>query len=329
MKVLITGGAGYIGSHISDQLISQGYDVIVYDNLSTGFKEAVPTKAKFILGDVRDTEKLSSALKNESIEVVIHLAAKLILLESIKDPLLYYGNNTVGVLSLVQACRQSSVNKIVFSSSASVYGDSVFSQSNQSLLFVENSPKNPITPYGWSKLHSEQILKDAENAYGIQSVSLRFFNAAGASIDSSNGQRSAYAGHLIKICAEAACGKRKLVEIFGDNYPTADGTGVRDYIHVQDLADIHTQALKYLLRGGRSESFNCGYGKGYSVKEVIHMMKQVSGVDFSAHVTSRREGDASCLIADSSRMREVLSWTPKFDSLELICKTAYEWEKRI
>lgn len=323
MKVLVTGGAGYIGSHVSEILISSGYDVVVLDNLSTGFRNAVPNKAQFFEGDVRDTDKLTSLLVNESIGAVIHLAAKLILLESIKDPLLYYGNNTLGILSLVQACRSTQIDKIVFSSSASVYGDS------NGTLLTESSAVSPITPYGWSKLLSEQILKDAEVSYGLRSVSLRYFNAAGAKKDLSNGQRSSVAGHLIKVCAEAACQKRKYVEIFGDNYPTLDGTGVRDYIHVQDLAQLHVQSLKYLIDGGVGETLNCGYGQGHSVLDVIKTMQAISGIDFPVKKSARREGDSSCLIADSSKARKIFGWTPEFDSLDVICKTAFEWEKRL
>ena len=323
MKILVTGGAGYIGSHITQLLTESGFEVVIFDNLSTGFKNAISEDAYFFEGDVRDTEKLISVLINESIDAVIHLAAKLILLESIKDPLLYYGNNTLGVLSLVQACRKAQVDKIIFSSSASVYGES------QSSLLTENSPISPITPYGWSKLFSEQILKESEVSCGIRSVSLRYFNAAGASLNLSNGQRSSSAGHLIKVCAEAACKKRNHVEIFGDNYPTPDGTGVRDFIHVQDLANLHVQSLKYLINGGRGEILNCGYGKGHSVLEVIKTMQAISGVEFMVKKSPRREGDSSCLIADSTKARKLFGWTPEFDSLTTICKTAYEWEKKL
>ncbi len=323
MKVLVTGGAGYIGSHVCEVLMTSGFEVLAYDNLSTGFAAAVPVGAKFIQGDVREIEKLISLLKQESISAVVHLAAKLVLLESIRDPLLYYGNNTIGVLSLVTACKTAGVDKVVFSSSASVYGESDGS------LLNEKSIVSPITPYGSSKLISERFLREAEAAYGVRSVSLRYFNAAGASLDISNGQRSSAAGHLIKVCAEAASGKRSHVEIFGDNYSTPDGTGVRDFIHVQDLAFLHVQSLKYLINGGAGETLNCGYGRGHSVLEVIKTMKAVSGVDFPVRVSPRREGDSACLIADSTKARKLFNWNPEFDSLTTICKTAYEWEKQI
>lgn len=323
MKVLVTGGAGYIGSHTSQQLLNSGFEVVILDNLTTGFKEAVPGSAKLIFGDVRDSELLSKLIKSESIQAVIHFAAKLVVPESIHNPIAYYDNNTTGVLSLVKACQENNVDKIVFSSTAAVYG-----QSKQETV-TELTPTNPITPYGFSKLMSEQILRDCEVAHKIRSVILRYFNVAGAAADLSNGPRSLGATHLIKVCAEAACKKRNHVEIFGDNYPTPDGTGVRDFIHVQDLANLHVQSLKYLINGGRGEILNCGYGKGHSVLEVIKTMQAISGVEFMVKKSPRREGDSSCLIADSTKARKLFGWTPEFDSLTTICKTAYEWEKKL
>ncbi|AHI05721.1 UDP-glucose 4-epimerase [Bdellovibrio bacteriovorus W] len=322
MKVLVTGGAGYIGSHTAQKLIEAGFDVVVLDDLSTGFKEAVPAKAHFIQGDVTDLEVVTGVLKNQKIEAVIHFAAKLIVPESVEKPLLYYKNNTTGVMTMVEAMRTSGVDKIVFSSTAAVYGDA-----STDGLVNEETPTAPLNPYGHSKLMSEQILKDAGTAYGISSVRLRYFNVAGASVDGANGQRTANATHLIKVSSEAACGKRSQVGVFGTDYPTTDGTGVRDYIHVEDLADLHVLALKYLNEGGTSDVFNCGYGEGFSVKQVIETVKKVSGVDFKVLEEPRRAGDAATLVADSRKVRKAFQWAPQRNNLELICRTAFEWEK--
>lgn len=322
MKVLVTGGAGYIGSHTAQKLIEAGFDVVVLDDLSTGFKEAVPAKAHFIQGDVTDLEVVTGVLKNQKIEAVIHFAAKLIVPESVEKPLLYYKNNTTGVMTMVEAMRASGVDKIVFSSTAAVYGDA-----STDGLVNEETPTAPLNPYGHSKLMSEQILKDAGTAYGISSVRLRYFNVAGASVDGANGQRTANATHLIKVSSEAACGKRSQVGVFGTDYPTTDGTGVRDYIHVEDLADLHVLALKYLNEGGTSDVFNCGYGEGFSVKQVIETVKKVSGVDFKVLEEPRRAGDAATLVADSRKVRKAFQWAPQRNNLELICRTAFEWEK--
>lgn len=322
MKVLVTGGAGYIGSHTAQKLIEAGFEVAVLDDLSTGFKEAIPAKAQFIQGDVTNLEFVTNVLKSQKIEAVIHFAAKLIVPESVEKPLLYYKNNTSGVMTMVEAMKSAGVRKIVFSSTAAVYGDA-----STDGLVNEETPTAPLNPYGHSKLMSEQILKDADPAYGISSVRLRYFNVAGASLDGKNGQRTANATHLIKVSSEAACGKRAQVGVFGTDYPTSDGTGVRDYIHVEDLADLHVLALKYLNDGGASDVFNCGYGEGFSVKQVIETIKKVSSVDFKVVEEPRRAGDAATLVADSRKVRKTFQWSPQRNNLELICKSAFEWEK--
>ncbi len=322
MKILLTGGAGYIGSHTAQALINSGHEVIVFDNLTTGIRSSIPKNAEFVKGDVRDRESLESTLRKYSIEAVIHFAAKLIVPESIEKPIEYYENNTVGVLTLAQACVAVGVKKVVFSSTAAVYGDA-----NICDVVTEEAATFPLNPYGFSKLMSEQILRDCEAAYGVRSVCLRYFNVAGAAESGQNGQCTKNATHLIKVAAEAACGKRTYVGIFGTDYPTPDGTGVRDYIHVEDLADLHVMALQYLQDGGKSEIFNCGYGHGFSVREVIGAVKRVSGIDFLVQEQPRRLGDAAILIADSSKVRNVFNWAPKRDNLEFICKTAYNWEK--
>lgn len=324
MKVLVTGGAGYIGSHTAQALLGAGHQVMVMDNITTGFREAVPVGVELIQGDVRNGALLAEVLKKNSVDAVIHFAAKLIVPESLEKPIEYYENNTMGVLSLVQACVASNVKKVVFSSTAAVYGDVA-----TNALLTEKTPTAPLNPYGSSKLMSEQILRDCEAPHGLRSVCLRYFNVAGAAEDGKNGQRTANATHLIKVASQAACGKRASVGIFGTDYPTPDGTGVRDYIHVEDLADLHVLALNYLNEGGKSEIFNCGYGHGFSVREVIDTVKKVSGVDFKVEEQPRRAGDAATLVADSSKVRKAFNWTPKRDNLELICKTAYEWERSL
>lgn len=322
MKVLVTGGAGYIGSHTAKALLEAGHDVIVFDNLSTGFQEAVPQKATFVRGDVRSCQEIINTINEHSISAIVHFAAKLVVPESIEKPLEYYENNTGGMISLASACRATSVKKIVFSSTAAVYGDATTTG-----LVSENSPVSPLNPYGHSKLMSEQILKDCQFAFGLEYAILRYFNVAGGALDGTNGQRTRGATHLIKVACEAATGKRDSIGVFGDDYSTHDGTGVRDYIHVEDLANIHVKALENLNKGGASDIFNCGYGKGSSVLEVLSMVEAVSGQKLNIKMLPRRAGDAAQIVAESSKVRRVLSWTPKHQNLETICKTSFNWEK--
>lgn len=321
--ILVTGGAGYIGSHTTNTLIESGFDVIIVDDLSTGFERLIHPKAKSYKASVLDTETIASILKKENVSGVIHFAAKIIVPESIAKPIEYYRNNTVGVLSVLEACKQANVKNFVFSSTAAVYGNATKD------LITENTPVAPINPYGFSKLFSEQCIRDCEIEFGLKSVILRYFNVAGASEAGKFGQLSKNATHLIKIATEAACGKRESMTITGTDYPTTDGTGVRDYIHVEDLADIHVLAVKYLLEGGKSEIFNCGYGHGSSVREVVNTVKKITGVNFNVTEGPRRDGDAAQLVADSSKARKVLAWIPKRDNLELICRSAYVFEKSI
>ncbi|WP_413294155.1 UDP-glucose 4-epimerase GalE [Bdellovibrio sp. HCB185ZH] len=324
MKILVTGGAGYIGSHTANRLLKNGFEVVVFDNLTTGFREAVPKGAKFIQGDVRSEEHLTQVLRDEKISAVIHFAAKLNVKESTFKPLDYYENNTAGVLAMAKAMQTVGVKHIVFSSTAALFGDKV-----QDRGIVEDDPKSPLNPYGNSKLMSEYILSDAASTGALTYCALRYFNVAGASDDGENGQRTADAFHLIHLGVQAAIGKRKQLQLFGNDYPTPDGTCIRDYIHVEDLADIHLLALKHLLAGGESDYFNCGYGFGYSVKEVIKMIKTVSGADFPVIESERRPGDAASLVADSAKLKSKLGWKPQRADLNLICKSAYQWEKRI
>lgn len=324
MTILITGGAGYIGSHTIRSTLNAGFTPVVYDDLSTGFRDAIPKGFSFIQGDVRDSKRLHSVLEEYKPACIIHFAAKLVAPDSIEAPLDYYENNTQGVISIAKACAATGVKHVVFSSTAAVYGDSETKN-----LITEKTPTAPLNPYGYSKLMSEQILRDCEKAYGLTSVSLRYFNVAGAALDGKNGQRTKDATHLIKVASEAACGKRDSVGVFGTDYPTRDGTGVRDYIHVEDLADLHVLALQYLFAGGKSDVFNCGYGKGASVHEVLNQVKKVSGNDFKVIHQPRRAGDAAMLVADPSKIKKAFQWQPKHDDLELICRSAYEWERSL
>lgn len=322
-NILVTGGAGYIGSHTVNALTNSNFNVIIVDNLSTGFSELIHPKAKFYNVSLNETEKLTEILTNEKIDGVIHFAAKIIVPDSILFPLDYYENNTYGVISILKACQVSGVKYFVFSSTAAVYGNA------SSDLITELTPTAPINPYGFSKLFSEQIIQDSEIEFGLKSVRFRYFNVAGASESQNFGQRSKKATHLIKIASEAACGKRANMSITGTDFPTKDGTGIRDYIHVEDLADAHVLAIKHLLDGGKSNLFNCGYGHGYSVREVINCIKDVTKNDFEVLEAPRRGGDAAFLVADSSKLRSQLGWSPKRDDLSLICKSAYLFEKSL
>lgn len=321
MKVLVTGGAGYIGSHTVRKLIDAGYTPVVYDNLSTGFREALPQDVKLVIGDVRDSAAMASAMKEYQIEAVIHFAAKLIVPESVEKPLEYYENNVLGTLRALEACASAGVNKFIFSSTAAVYGNPA------KVPVTEDSETGPLNPYGTSKLMSEKIIDDFSKTRPFGYVVLRYFNVAGAAVKGGNGQRTKNATHLLKVASEVACGKRAQMEIFGTDYPTEDGTGVRDYIHVDDLAVAHVKALEYLIRGGSSEIFNVGYGRGYSVREVLNTMTKVAEKNLNVKESPRRAGDASTIVADSTKIQKVLGWKASHDDLALICKTAYDWEK--
>lgn len=324
MNILVTGGAGYIGSHTTQCLIESGFSVVVFDNLSTGFKCAIPKGAKFVEGDIRCAEDVNSLFERFKFDAVIHFAAKLNVKESTERPLDYYQTNVGGIINLLNACEKFQVEKVVFSSTAALFGDSV-----QDRNIREDDIKQPLNPYGWTKLFSEKILEDQSKAGKLRYVALRYFNVAGAADNILNGQRTADAFHLIHIASQAAVGKRHSMAIYGSDYPTFDGTCVRDYIHVQDLADIHVHALNYLLGGGLSDCFNCGYGVGYSVRQVVDATKQVSGVDFMVKIEGRRPGDAASLVADGAKLREKLGWIPKRNSLDLICNSAVLWEKKL
>ena len=330
-RILVTGGAGYIGSHVVKLLLENtDNDVTVIDSLITGFESTVKELKKirdfeFIKSDLSNWDETEGIFKAKKFDAIIHFAASLIVPESVEKPLKYYFNNTANTANLVKLANDYGVKKFVFSSTAAVYGEPDLMENGIS----ENFPTNPINPYGQSKLFSEKIIQDAAKANpDFKYVIFRYFNVAGAAPDLSIGQKTKNATHLIKVASECAAGKRKGMYIFGTDYPTPDGTCIRDYIHVMDLADAHIKALAY-LDNSKSDIFNIGYGRGLSVKEVIDTVKKVSGVDFEVENAPRRAGDPALLIADNSKIKEKMKWHPKYDDLEFICKTAYEWEKKL
>ncbi len=320
MKVFVTGGAGYIGSHVVKALGEKGYEILVYDNLSTGHEEAV-LYGKLVKGDLANKEFFSKTLQEFKPDAVMHFAASIEVAESVRNPLKYYRNNTANTLNLLEAMQELGINKFIFSSTAAVYGNP------EKIPVKENAPINPINPYGQSKAFVEKILKDLSEANkDFNYVSLRYFNVAGADPEGRIGQSYQNATHLITRALKTAKGEYEKLYIFGTDYPTPDGTCIRDFIHVDDLANAHILALKYLNQGGKSDVFNCGYGHGYSVKEVIETAKKVTGIDFPVEETGRREGDPAVLVADSTKLKETLGWKPRYDNLEFIIKTAWNWE---
>ena len=321
--VLVTGGAGYIGSHVVRQLSEAGREVVVYDNLSTGSADALIHGERLIVGDLADQAKIAGVLRETGCKSVLHFAAAIVAPESVHLPLKYYSNNTKNTLNLLQACVEHGVERFIFSSTAAVYGMPEGGRA------AEESPTAPINPYGTSKLMSEWMLRDAAFAHGFSYVALRYFNVAGADPQARMGQRTPDATHLIKVACQAALGMRDGVSIFGTDYETPDGTGIRDYIHIEDLAAAHLYALKYLEKGGASSTINVGYGQGSSVREVIKVVKEVSGVDFPVLEAPRRPGDPANLVAVADRIRTVLGWTPSYDDLGTIVADAWRWEKKL
>ncbi len=319
--ILVTGGAGYIGSHVARQLGEAGESVVVLDNLVTGFREAV-LHGTLVVGETGDRELVTRILAEHRIDTVMHFAAHTIVPESVAKPLKYYGNNTCATRNLLECCTAQGVRHFIFSSTAAVYGIPPGG------IAAEDTPPAPINPYGTSKLMSEWMLRDLAVAGNLRYVSLRYFNVAGSDPHGRIGQCTPAATLLVKVACEAAVGKRPGVSIFGTDYPTPDGTGVRDYIHVEDLASAHVQALDYLRNGGDSITLNCGYGHGYSVREVLRMVEQVAQRPLQVREEARRAGDPSILIARADRVREMLGWSPKLDDLEAIVRTSLDWERR-
>lgn len=322
MSILITGGAGYIGSHVVRQLGDCGERVVVLDNLSTGFRSAV-LHGELVVGDTGDRELVGRILRDHQVDTVLHFAAHTIVPESVSNPLKYYGNNTCSTRSLLEGCQQAGVKHFVFSSTAAVYGIPAGG------VAAEDSPTQPINPYGTSKLMSEWMLRDLAFASSLRYVVLRYFNVAGSDPGGRIGQSTLNGTLLTKVACEVAVGKRPHISIFGTDYPTSDGTGVRDYIHVEDLASAHLKALAYLRDGGESQTVNCGYGHGYSVREVISTVNRLHGHPIKTIEEPRRAGDPPSLIAQAQRVRAILGWQPQFDDLETIVRSQLAWEKRL
>ena len=321
-KILVTGGAGYIGSHVVRLLTDAGQSVVVLDNLSTGFSDAV-LGAELVVGDTGDRDVVLRVLNEHGVDTVLHFAAHTIVPESVENPLKYYGNNTCSTRNLLECCSAAEVKHFIFSSTAAVYGIPDGPEC------TEDSPLSPINPYGTSKLMSEMMLRDLGKATDMRHTILRYFNVAGSDPQGRIGQSTEKATLLIKVAAEVAVGKREQLYVFGTDYPTADGTGVRDYIHVDDLADAHVKALDYLRDGGESITLNCGYGHGYSVREVIDAVNRVNGTPIKVKEEVRRAGDPPALIARADRIRRVLGWEPRYDDIDFIVKTSLDWERKL
>lgn len=324
LPVLVTGGAGYIGSHAVLALLDQGWPVTVIDNLSTGFDWAVPPAATLVVGDIGDRDLLDRTLAEHRIGAIMHFAGSIIVPESVEDPLKYYDNNTARSRGLIAAAVAAGVKHFIFSSTAATYGIP------ETVPVTEDVPKQPINPYGWSKLMTEQMLADTAFAHDINYCALRYFNVAGADPEGRTGQSTAGATHLIKVAVEAAIGKRAGVAVYGTDYETPDGTGVRDYIHVSDLAAAHVGALEQLIADpATSHVMNCGYGRGFSVLEVLDAVDRVTGVTVDRRLEPRRAGDPPTLIADNSRILATLTWRPRRDDLDTIVADALAWEKAL
>ncbi|MBY6241095.1 UDP-glucose 4-epimerase GalE [Methylosinus sp. Sm6] len=323
MTILVTGGAGYIGSHMTLELRDAGEEVVALDDLSTGFRSAVPADVPLIVGDFGDEALVRDILAYHQIDSIIHFAAKIVVPESVADPLGYYLNNTAKARSLLESAVAAGVKRFIFSSTAAVYGDP------QANPVAEDAVLAPVSPYGRSKLMVEWMLEDTSRAHGLGYVVLRYFNVAGADPLGRSGQSTPEATHLIKVAAQAALGLRPKLQVFGTDYPTQDGSCVRDYIQVNDLARAHLDALRHLRAGGTSLVCNCGYGHGFSVLEVIETVKRVSGVDFPVELVGRRPGDPAAIIAANERIKAAFGWTPRYDDLATIVRQALDWERRI
>ncbi|XIF19391.1 MAG: UDP-glucose 4-epimerase GalE [Acetilactobacillus jinshanensis] len=318
----MTGGAGYIGSHTVDRLINNGFDVVVVDNLLTGHRQAVNSKARFYQCDIRDKAVLDQVFDKENIDGVIHFASVSIVPESMKNPLKYFDDNVKGTITLLEVMHKHNVKRIVFSSSAATYGEP------KRIPIKETDPQVPTNPYGETKLMMEKMMHWADVAYGIHFIALRYFNVGGAKLDGSIGEDHNPETHLIPIILQVALGQRKKLQIFGNDYPTKDGTNVRDYVHVLDLADAHILAMKRLLKGGHSDAFNLGSSTGFSNLQMLHAARDVTGKPIPAEMAPRRPGDPSTLIADSTKARKVLGWKPQYDDVHKIIGSAWTWARK-
>jgi UDP-glucose 4-epimerase len=323
MTVLVTGGAGYIGSHTVHALAAAGETVVVIDNLSTGFSAFLPEGVPLFIGDAADENLVEGVIAAHGVDSIIHFAGSVVVPDSMRDPLGYYRNNTMTTRSLLNTAVKSGVNRFIFSSTAAVYGNP------DQVPVPEHAPTRPLSPYGSSKLMTEIMLHDVAQAHGMNYVVLRYFNVAGADPLARIGLATLGATHLLKIAVEAATGQRAKIDVFGTDYPTPDGSCIRDFIHVSDLAQAHHAALSYLRAGGASATLNCGYGRGYSVIETIDAVRRVSGRNFAVQFGARRPGDIMTMIADTSRIRGVLDWTPQYDDIETIAAHALAWEQKL
>jgi UDP-glucose 4-epimerase len=323
MTVLVTGGAGYIGSHMVRALVEAGERVVVIDNLTTGFSAFLPESVPLFIGDAGDENLVEGVIRQHEVESIIHFAGSVVVPDSMRDPLGYYRNNTITTQSLLNAAVKGGVSRFIFSSTAAVYGNP------EHVPVAEHAPTRPLSPYGSSKLMTEIILHDVASAHGMSYVVLRYFNVAGADPLARMGLATVGATHLLKIAVEAATGQRAKIDVFGTDYPTPDGSCIRDFIHVSDLAQAHRAALSYLRTGGNSVTLNCGYGRGYSVLETIEAVRRVSGRNFAVQYAPRRPGDIMTMVADTSRIRSALDWTPQFDALDTIAGHALAWEEKL
>jgi len=323
MTVLVTGGAGYIGSHVVLALVEAGESVVVIDNLSTGFSAFLPEGVQLFIGDAGDENLVEGVIEQHNIESIIHFAGSVVVPDSMRDPLGYYRNNTFTTRSLLNAAVKCGINRFIFSSTAAVYGNP------EHVPVPEIASTRPLSPYGFSKLMSEIMLHDVATAHGMKYVALRYFNVAGADPQGRIGLATIGATHLLKIAVEAATGQRAKIDVFGTDYPTPDGSCIRDFIHVSDLAQAHRAALLYLRGGGNSVTLNCGYGRGYSVLETIEAVRRISGRNFAIQYAARRPGDIMTMVADTSRMRALLDWAPQFDDLDTIATHALAWEEKL
>jgi UDP-glucose 4-epimerase len=323
MTVLVTGGAGYIGSHMVLALTDQGHNVVVLDNLTTGFSWAIAPCAKLVEGDIGDEALVHHILKEHKVEAIVHFAGSIVVPESVTDPLGYYLNNTVKSRALMASAVKAGVANFIFSSTAAVYGNPL------SLPVDESATPAPVSPYGTSKWMTELMLRDTREAHGLNYCALRYFNVAGADVKGRSGQSTPRATHLIKVACQTSLGQRSQMEVFGTDYPTHDGTCIRDYIHVSDLISAHVDALAHLKRGGESGIFNCGYGEGFSVLDVIKSVERVSGKPLNVKMGPRRAGDPAGIVAGADRARSILGWKPQHNDLDLIVKTALDWEQHL
>jgi UDP-glucose 4-epimerase len=323
MSILVTGGAGYIGSHMVHTLADLGRPVVVLDNLATGFRSALPGSARLVVGDIGDQDLARSVIARHGVTGILHFAGSVVVPESVADPLGYYHNNTVKSRALIEAAVASGVRNFIFSSTAAVYGLA------REMPVRETAPVEPMSPYGSSKLMTEIMLRDAARAHDFRFVALRYFNVAGADPRGRTGQSTRGATHLIKVAAETALGKRASMEVYGTDYATRDGTAIRDYIHVVDLARAHVAALGYLEQGGASDIFNCGYGRGFTVLEVLDAVRRNSGRPVNAVMSPRRAGDPESVVADCDKIRQALAWKPELDDLDTIVKHALAWEEHL